>query len=127
MQTTELNKIAVLLERIEQLLVTTAIEERWAVIALLHSQTTTLACAELRTMRESALKSLSESRQTEVSPAPAIAPEEPRYLTEREVAHRLRVSVGMLRKWRIAKKGPRFVKVGRLVRYARRDEDAFLP
>lgn len=38
-------------------------------------------------------------------------------LTEHEVADRLRVSLGCLRRWRLQQSGPRFRKVGSLVRY----------
>jgi excisionase family DNA binding protein len=38
-------------------------------------------------------------------------------LTEPEVADRLRVSLACLRRWRVERRGPRFVKVGSLVRY----------
>jgi excisionase family DNA binding protein len=39
-------------------------------------------------------------------------------LTEAEVAERLRVSLACLRRWRLEKRGPRFIKVGVLVRYS---------
>jgi predicted DNA-binding transcriptional regulator AlpA len=38
-------------------------------------------------------------------------------LTEAEVAEKLRVSLACLRRWRLEKRGPRFIKVGVLVRY----------
>lgn len=38
-------------------------------------------------------------------------------LTEAEVAERLRVSLACLRRWRRERRGPRFIKVGVLVRY----------
>src|SRR5262245_9947454 len=38
-------------------------------------------------------------------------------LTEPEVADRLRVSLACLRRWRLERRGPRFLKVGSLVRY----------
>jgi excisionase family DNA binding protein len=38
-------------------------------------------------------------------------------LTESEVADRLRVSLACLRRWRLERRGPRFLKVGSLVRY----------
>ena len=43
------------------------------------------------------------------------------FLTEKEVARQLRVSLASLRRWRLMQRGPRFVKVGALVRY--RPED----
>jgi predicted DNA-binding transcriptional regulator AlpA len=38
-------------------------------------------------------------------------------LTEREVARRLAVSTGLLRKWRRLGDGPEFLRLGRAVRY----------
>ena len=38
-------------------------------------------------------------------------------LTESEVADRLRVSLACLRRWRLERRGPRFLKVGSIVRY----------
>ena len=43
------------------------------------------------------------------------------FLTEKEVAKQISVSLASLRRWRLVKSGPRFVKVGALVRY--RPED----
>jgi predicted DNA-binding transcriptional regulator AlpA len=42
-------------------------------------------------------------------------------LTETEVSHVLRVSLATLRKWRVDKRGPRFLKIGPLVRYQLED------
>ena len=38
-------------------------------------------------------------------------------LNETEVAKKLRVSLACLRRWRLEKRGPTFVKIGQLVRY----------
>ena len=38
-------------------------------------------------------------------------------LNENEVAKMLRVSLACLRRWRLEKRGPTFVKIGQLVRY----------
>ena len=38
-------------------------------------------------------------------------------LTEQDVAKQLRVSLAALRRWRFEKRGPKFIKVGSLVRY----------
>jgi excisionase family DNA binding protein len=38
-------------------------------------------------------------------------------LTEEEVAEQLHVSVASLRRWRLERRGPQFIKVGSLVRY----------
>ena len=42
-------------------------------------------------------------------------------LTELEVSHVLRVSLATLRKWRVEKRAPRFIKIGSLVRYQLED------
>jgi hypothetical protein len=38
-------------------------------------------------------------------------------LTESDVAQKLHVSLACLRRWRLEKRGPQFVKIGQLVRY----------
>jgi len=47
-------------------------------------------------------------------------------MTENEVSKRLNVSVASLRRWRLLKRGPAFLKVGSLVRYQPDDLDAWL-
>jgi hypothetical protein len=47
-------------------------------------------------------------------------------LNEEEVSHQLRVTVACLRKWRLLRKGPRYVKVGNRVRYAPEDLTGWL-
>jgi len=47
-------------------------------------------------------------------------------LTETEVSKQLRVSLAALRKWRVMKRGPQFLKVGSLVRYRQTDVDQWL-
>lgn len=49
-----------------------------------------------------------------------------RVLTEQEVAARFGLSVATLRAWRWKRKGPRFVRFGRAVRYLPADVDQFL-
>ncbi len=49
-----------------------------------------------------------------------------RALTEREVAERLGLSVATLRAWRHRGKGPRFLRLGRAVRYLPSDVDDFV-
>ena len=53
-------------------------------------------------------------------------PATPRALTEREVAERLGLSVATLRAWRHRGKGPRFLRLGRSVRYLPSDVDEFV-
>jgi hypothetical protein len=50
----------------------------------------------------------------------------PSLMAELEVSHRLGCSVGLLRKWRLFKKGPAYVNVGRLVRYTPASIDKFI-
>jgi predicted DNA-binding transcriptional regulator AlpA len=47
-------------------------------------------------------------------------------LTEHEVALRLGLSVATLRAWRLKRKGPRFVRFGRAVRYMDADIERFV-
>ena len=49
-----------------------------------------------------------------------------RALTEREVAELLGLSVATLRAWRHRGKGPRFLRLGRSVRYLPSDLDDFV-
>ena len=49
-----------------------------------------------------------------------------RALTEREVAELLGLSVATLRAWRHRGKGPRFLRLGRSVRYLPADVDEFV-
>jgi predicted DNA-binding transcriptional regulator AlpA len=49
-----------------------------------------------------------------------------RALTEHEVAARLGLSVATLRAWRLKRKGPRFVRFGRAVRYLPGDLERFV-
>jgi excisionase family DNA binding protein len=47
-------------------------------------------------------------------------------MTEEEVSKRLNVSLASLRRWRLLRKGPAFVKLGSLVRYKPEDLDSWL-
>jgi predicted DNA-binding transcriptional regulator AlpA len=47
-------------------------------------------------------------------------------LDEKELARLIRVSIGTLRYWRSEGKGPRYIKVGQLVRYAPSDVHGWL-
>lgn len=47
-------------------------------------------------------------------------------LTEPEVADRLRVSLACLRRWRLERRGPRFVKMGSRVRYPAQELDSWI-
>ncbi len=47
-------------------------------------------------------------------------------LTETDVAERLKVSLASVRRWRLEKRGPVFVKVGTLVRYRPEDLESWI-
>jgi excisionase family DNA binding protein len=47
-------------------------------------------------------------------------------LTEEEVAKRLHVSLASIRRWRVERRGPQFIKVGSLVRYRPEDLESWL-
>ncbi len=47
-------------------------------------------------------------------------------LTEYEVAQRLHISLASLRRWRLERRGPRFIKVSSLVRYRPEDVEEWL-
>lgn len=47
-------------------------------------------------------------------------------LTEIDVSARLHISVASLRRWRLEKRGPKFIKVGSLVRYRPEDLEQWL-
>jgi hypothetical protein len=47
-------------------------------------------------------------------------------MTEEQVAKQLSVSIASVRRWRLEKRGPLFVKVGTLVRYRPEDIESWL-
>ena len=49
-----------------------------------------------------------------------------RLLNEHEVAQACAISVATLRKWRMLRRGPRFLKIGSLVRYRPEDVAAWI-
>jgi predicted DNA-binding transcriptional regulator AlpA len=49
-----------------------------------------------------------------------------RLLTPEEVAHKLQIAWITLAKWRSARTGPRFVRVGRYIRYRPEDIDEWV-
>jgi len=50
----------------------------------------------------------------------------PKLITETDLAKRLQVSKKLLQKMRYEGNGPRYVKIGRLVRYQIKDVEAYL-
>jgi hypothetical protein len=47
-------------------------------------------------------------------------------LNEEDVAKQLHVSIASLRRWRLERRGPQFIKVGSLVRYRPEELEAWL-
>jgi len=47
-------------------------------------------------------------------------------IEEKELAERLHVSLGTLRTWRTERKGPRFHRIGQMIRYAPSDVKQWL-
>jgi predicted DNA-binding transcriptional regulator AlpA len=52
--------------------------------------------------------------------------QQPPAMTEQEVARRLGLSVATLRAWRVRRRGPRYVRFGRAVRYLAPDIERFV-
>jgi hypothetical protein len=48
------------------------------------------------------------------------------YLTESELSKKLHISLGTLRRWRLENRGPKFRKLGALVRYGEYDLDQWM-
>jgi len=59
-----------------------------------------------------------------VSPVERTTPTD--LIDETALAERLRVSRSTLQGWRYAGRGPRYLKIGRLIRYRNADVDGFL-
>ena len=57
---------------------------------------------------------------------PQFPPKMPVTMNEQQVAEYLSMSVGSVRKWRRLGGGPKFIKIGRSVRYRREDVEAWL-
>jgi predicted DNA-binding transcriptional regulator AlpA len=81
------------------------------------------------------LESASSTPQPVVGKSPAmkptiaeatIQPVQACLLNEKQVADYLSLSVASLRRWRLFRTGPKFVKIGSLVRYRRGDLDDWL-
>src|SRR5690242_19298497 len=59
-------------------------------------------------------------------PNPPAIPRQPEMLTAQQVASYFDMSVACVRKWRVRRKGPKFVKIGRSIRYKRGDVESWL-
>jgi predicted DNA-binding transcriptional regulator AlpA len=53
-------------------------------------------------------------------------PRVPEMMTEHDVAAFLKMSVASVRRWRLFRTGPKFLKVGSAVRYRRRDVESWV-
>jgi predicted DNA-binding transcriptional regulator AlpA len=70
-----------------------------------------------------------EKRLPAVTPAPISRqphPDPTEMMNEHEVAAFLKISVASVRRWRLFRTGPKFLKIGSAVRYKRRDLEAWL-
>jgi len=70
-----------------------------------------------------------EKRPPAVNPAPLRPqshPEPTEMMNQHEVAAFLKMSVASVRRWRLFRTGPTFVKIGAAVRYRRQDVDTWL-
>jgi len=64
-----------------------------------------------------------------VAPAPINPPshtKQPEMMNEKQVSAYLNISLGTLRKWRLFRKGPKYLKIGSAVRYRRADVETWL-
>jgi excisionase family DNA binding protein len=90
-------------------------------------------------MRIAELESLNRTEKPIPKPAvkeppavnpPAIKPPSlskmPEMLNEHQVAGYLNMSVATVRRWRVVRKGPKFVKIGSAVRYKRADVETWV-
>jgi len=62
----------------------------------------------------------------EVNLAPPSLAKPTEMMSERQVAEYMNMSLSSLRKWRLFRKGPKFVKLGRAIRYRRTDVETWL-
>ena len=94
-----------------------------------ESERLNLRIAELES-RERQPAQLPASKPTVEKPAPnpPTAPNqsETGLLNEHEVARYLKISVASVRRWRLFRKGPKFVKIGSAVRYRKQDVETWL-
>jgi predicted DNA-binding transcriptional regulator AlpA len=53
-------------------------------------------------------------------------PDAPELLNEHQVAKSVQLSVASVRRWRLLRTGPRYLKIGAAVRYRREDVESWL-
>ena len=93
-------------------------------LAMKEMERLNLRIAELESQnRQPTEKPLAKPAVNPALPSPTKPTE---MLNEHEVAAYLKMSLGSLRKWRLFRKGPKFVKLGRAVRYKRADLETWL-
>jgi excisionase family DNA binding protein len=100
-------------------------------IAFKEIERLNMRIAELECQDRQPLETPNVKRPTDNPPSaprqpPALRPPEIEVLNEKQVAAYLNISVATVRRWRLFRKGPRFVKIGSSVRYKRGDVEAWL-
>ena len=103
------------------------------VLALKEIERLNLRVAELETLnRQSAEHPIPKPAAKEpppVTPAPIkppSLPDAPELLNEHQVAKFLQLSVASVRRWRLSRSGPKYLKIGSAVRYRRDDVETWL-
>ena len=78
--------------------------------------------------RQAAKVPLPKPAAKEVHPAPMkpSLPDAPELLNEHQVAKFLQLSVASVRRWRLFRTGPKYLKIGAAVRYRREDVETWL-
>lgn len=97
-------------------------------IAFKEMERLNLRIIELENLRRRDFQSAGDAPKVHNPPLvnPPSFPRQPEILSERQVAEYLNMSAASLRKWRRLGDGPKFVKIGRAVRYKRQDVDTWL-
>ena len=65
-------------------------------------------------------------RVVQVPANPPTLPRQPETLTDHQVAECIKMSVASVRRWRLFRKGPKYLKIGSAVRYRRADVETWL-
>ena len=67
-----------------------------------------------------------ESRPITPAPMKPFLPDAPELLNEHQVAKFVQLSVASVRRWRLFRTGPKYLKIGAAVRYRREDVETWL-
>jgi predicted DNA-binding transcriptional regulator AlpA len=78
-----------------------------------------------RTATERPIPKPAANERPPVTPAPSL-PDASDLLNEHQIAKFLQLSVASVRRWRLFRTGPKFLKIGAAVRYRREDVEAWL-